>query len=152
MHLKDAPNNINPLNQLNCLNANLRKASRVILSLYMDEMRESDVSGTQFTLLSAIAGFKEAKIGELAEFMSMDQTTVTRNVNLLKKGGYVAVFSGSDKRTRVVHLTEKGQRTVESTQPMWMKAQQKIWSELGEEKALQLLEISELIVQMNKKK
>ena len=139
---------IDPKSQLYCLNANLRKASRVILSLYMDEMHESDLHGTQFTLLSVISGFEKIKIGDLARYMSMDQTTVTRNVNVLKKYGHVEVVPGEDRRTRVVRLTEKGQAAVKNTHPMWLEAQTKIWNQLGEEKATQLLEITNLISKM----
>ena len=150
MHANDLESNlmIDPTSQLFCLNANLRKASRVILSLYMEEMRESGLSGTQFTLLSAISGLQKVRIGDLARYMSMDQTTVTRNVNLLKKGGYVEVVSGEDRRTRLVRLTKKGQGSVENTYPMWLKVQTEIWNQLGEDRATQLLEITNLITEM----
>lgn len=137
---------IDPTSQLYCLNANLRKASRAILSMYMDEMRGSDLQGTQFTLLSTISGMGKVKITELAHFMGMDQTTVTRNVNVLKKGDYVAVIPGEDKRTRVVQLTTKGESAVHETYPMWLEAQTKLWDQLGEEKAAAFLGIVQEIV------
>ena len=139
---------IDPTSQLYCLNANLRKASRMILSMYMDEMRDSGLQGTQFTLLSTVSGFGEVKVGDLAQFMGMDQTTVTRNVNLLKKDGYLQVVPGEDKRTRFIQLTEKGMTAVDETHPKWLKAQTKLWNELGDEKAKQLLEISQQIIEI----
>ena len=135
-------------NQLNCLNSNLRKASRVILSLYMNEMRESGLQGTQFTLLSTIAGMQRATVGDLARFMLMDQTTVTRNVKVLQKSGLVDVIPGEDRRTRLVGLTPQGYAAVENTKPMWETAQSNLWEQLGDEKARQLLEITNAICQL----
>ena len=136
---------IDPTSLLNCLNANLRKASRVLLSLYMDEMRVSGLSGTQFTLLSTIAGFPQATISDLARNLALDQTTVTRNVNLLKKDGYVTVVPGEDRRTRIVSLTTQGLGAFQETKLMWLAAQTKIWNQLGPEMASQLLEITKAI-------
>ncbi|MEM9775817.1 MAG: MarR family winged helix-turn-helix transcriptional regulator [Chloroflexota bacterium] len=137
---------IDPTSQLYCLNANLRKASRMILSLYMDEMHDSGLKGTQFTLLSTVSGFGAVKVGDLAQFMGMDQTTVTRNVNVLKKDGYLQVVPGDDKRTRFIQLTEKGMTAVRETHPKWLEAQTKLWKELGDEKATQLLKLSQQII------
>lgn len=140
---------IDPTSLLNCLNANLRKASRVLLSLYMDEMRPPGLSGTQFTLLSTIAGFPKSTITDLARSLAMDQTTVTRNVNLLKKGGYVVVERGEDRRTRLVYLSAQGIEAFQKTQPMWLAAQTKVWNQIGEEKAKKLLEITKAISELS---
>ena len=131
-----------------CLNANLRKASRVIMSLYMEAMRESELQGTQFTLLSTIAGFGEISIGELSEYLAMDQTTVTRSVNLLKKAGHVEVSVGEDRRVRLIRLTENGQVAMETAYPMWLEAQTRVWEQLGDEKATQLLTLSRRIIEI----
>ena len=150
MHAKDLDSEpfMDPVSLLNCLNANLRKASRVLLSLYMDEMRTSGLSGTQFTLLSTIAGFSEATINDLARNLAMDQTTVTRNVNLLKRKSYVVVVPGEDRRTRIVSLTAQGLEAIQKAKPMWLAAQTKIWDQLGPEKAKQLLEITKAISEL----
>ena len=136
------PGEVNPESGRFCLNANLRKACRVLSNLYSEEMRSSDLQGTQFTLLSSIAGFGKVTIGELGHFLTMDQTTVTRGVQLLKKAGYLRVVPGEDRRTRVAELTEKGREVLNTTYPLWLKAQKSVWERLGEEKALQLLELS----------
>ena len=142
---------VDPTSLLNCLNANLRKASRVLLSLYMEEIRPSGLSGAQFTLLSTIAGFSQATITDLARNLAMDQTTVTRNVNLLKKGGYVVLVPGEDRRTRLVSLTPKGVAAFQETRPMWLAAQTKVWNQIGEDKAMQLLEITQMISELTER-
>jgi MarR family transcriptional regulator, organic hydroperoxide resistance regulator len=128
-----------------CLSANLRKASRVISSLYADAMHGSALEGTQFTLLSSVSGFGEVSIGDLGEFMAMDQTTVTRNVQVLKKAGYLTSKGGEDRRKRMIYLTKKGRDVLTKTHPLWLKAQARVWEKLGEEQAKNLLELSQKI-------
>ena len=133
-------------NERYCLNATLRKASRVITSLYAEAMQGSELQGTQFTLLSSIAGFGEVNVGDLGEFLVMDQTTVTRSVNLLKEAGYVEVIRGQDRRKRVIRLTERGKEALDTAYPMWLEAQTRVWKRLGEEEATHLLALSNKIV------
>ena len=135
-----------------CLNASLRKACRVLSSLYAETMHESELQGTQFTLLSTIAGFGEVTIGDLSDFLSMDQTTVTRSVHLLRKSDYVEIVPGEDQRIRVIRLTERGQETLEHSYPMWLEAQTRIWEQLGDDRVAQLFELSNQIVSLKEQK
>ena len=128
-----------------CLNANLRKASRVIYSVYNEALQGTGLKGTQFTLLSTISGHPEPTITKLADFMSMDQTTVTRNINLLKKAGYVEAVPGQDKRVRLIRLTADGRAVMEAAYPKWLEAQTRVWEALGAETAEQLLALSETV-------
>ena len=156
MHVNEGGSKSTPLNLLNskseryCLKANLHKACRVISSLYGEAMSQSDLQGTQFTLLSAISGFGEVTIGELSNFLIMDQTTVTRSVNLLKEAKYIEVMQGEDRRTRIIHLTERGQEALQTAYPMWLEAQTRVWEHLGNEKVAQLLELSNQIIAIGK--
>lgn len=129
----------------NCLNANIRKANRVITSLYADALDVSELQGTQFTLLSAISGMGEATIGGLSNFLVMDQTTVTRSVNLLKKANYVEVVKGEDRRQRIIALTTEGKKILKSSYPLWLEAQTDLWEKLGDEKATLLLELTQTL-------
>lgn len=129
-----------------CLNANLRKASRVINSLYAEAMKGSELQGTQFTLLSSVEGFGEVNVGELSAFLVMDQTTVTRSVGLLKDAGYVEVTRGQDRRERIIRLTRRGKDALNTAYPMWLEAQTRVWERLGDEEVKHLLELSSKIV------
>lgn len=152
MHIKEGGkpllSEIKPKSSRFCLNANLRKATRVIGSLYSEAMHDSSLKGTQYTMLSAISGFGKASINQLSEFLVMDQTTITRAVKLLEKAGHIEVQKGEDQRQRLVHLTETGQDVLAKSYPMWLEAQNKVWDHLGDEKAKQLLELSQKIVDL----
>ncbi len=152
MHINEGGNlnltKINPKSGRYCLNANLRKAARVIGTLYADAMHDSTLQGTQYTMLSTISAFNETTIGQLSEFMLMDQTTVTRAIKLLEKAGYVSVKQGKDRRQKLVSLTKVGQEILETSYPLWLEAQSKVWNNLGDEKAQKLLELTQQIVDL----
>ena len=151
MHVNNKSSiNINSKSGRYCLSANLRKACRVLASLYSAEMSQTDLRGTQFTLLSAIAGFGEVTVSELGEFLTMDQTTATRGVQVLKKMGYIDAVAGEDKRTRVIKLSKAGEAALGAAYPKWLEAQTKVWDYLGDEKAVELLELSEQLVALTK--
>ena len=133
----------------NCLNASIRKANRVITSLYSDAMDTSDLQGTQFTLLSTLSGMGETTIGALSNYLVMDQTTVTRSINLLKNSGYVEAVKGEDRRQRIIRLTAEGKKTLKSSYPLWLEAQSNLWEKLGDEKAGLLLELTQTLSKLN---
>jgi len=136
-------------NPQHCLNANLRKANRAVTAAYMAKMKETDLHRTQFTLLSTISGMGQCTITALADYLLMDQTTVTRSVDKLKKSGYVEIIPGEDRRTRVVQLTAAGREKVEAAYPIWQNAQTDLWEKLGDKKAKQLLSLLQEVTEMS---
>ena len=62
----------------------------------------------------------------------MDQTTVTRNLEILSKKGYIQIRKGrDDHRKRIISLTAKGQDKLLETIPLWEKAQSAIVNQVG---------------------
>jgi DNA-binding MarR family transcriptional regulator len=83
-----------------------------------------------FSLLSMMG---EAPMQEVAYVLAMDRTTLTRNLTPLLREGLVEVRVGSDRRSRPLRLTAKGQSTLEKATPYWQKAQSGIVGEIGAE-------------------
>lgn len=94
-------------------------------------------------------GHGEITINDLSEFLVMDQTTVTRNVNVLKKAGYIKVLPGNDKRTRLVSLTPEGSSARNAAYPLWLAAQKQLWDNLGHDKASQLLALVDELIALD---
>jgi DNA-binding MarR family transcriptional regulator len=71
-------------------------------------------------------------VTELADILIMDQTTVTRNLEILSKKGYIQIRKGrDDHRKRNISLTAKGQDKLLETIPLWEKAQSAIVNQVG---------------------
>ena len=63
----------------------------------------------------------------------MERTTLTRNLNILKKSGWVKSNNGLDGRFTYINLTPKGNKTLSKVFPHWSKAQQQVKKILGKE-------------------
>ncbi len=64
------------------------------------------------------------RIGDLAEALGIERTTLTRNLSVLEDQGWVSIGIGdSDARSRVVKATQKGRRAVSAALPAWRRAQ-----------------------------
>lgn len=122
-----------------CACANIRRADRLITQFYEQALAPSGLHITQFTLLSSIAGLKVVTISQLADWLKMDRTTLTRELKLLTQQGLARVEEGADRRTRQVILTATGQEALERAQPLWRQAQATIVKHMGEERLAALL-------------
>ena len=115
-----------------CLCAALRKATRVITKRYDAHLKPSGLKITQFSMLVNINRNPRITTSELAKLMVMDQTTVTRNIQLLKKKGYIyCQEEGTDLRVKQIHISESGKQMIDQAKPLWEQAQQEIENQLG---------------------
>ncbi len=123
-----------------CACFNLRKASRAVTHSYDSVLRASGLRATQFSVLVGVSLRGEAPVGELADMLGLNRTTLTRNLGVLESNGLVAVSPGRDRRARHVSLTEAGERALREALPLWRKAQSKTVESLGPERWDGLLE------------
>jgi DNA-binding MarR family transcriptional regulator len=72
-----------------------------------------------------------AKITELAEWLSLDRTTLTRNLQVLEEAGLIQVAQGQDRRVRAISLTIEGRNAFQRSVPLWQKGQEKVKDYLG---------------------
>lgn len=79
-------------------------------------------------------------ITQLAEYIVMDRTTLTRNLEVMEKDGLVAISPGEDKRTRLVIITPQGQQVLEQAFPLWQQAQGELTQVMAGNKLLALMD------------
>jgi DNA-binding MarR family transcriptional regulator len=88
----------------------------------------------QFSMMVAMGGMGQPKLGELARFLAMDHATVTAAVRKLKKRGLVILRADTgDRRSRRVSLTEAGTALIAKAVPLWRKEHANLAAELGHE-------------------
>jgi len=76
---------------------------------------EVPVQSSQYPLLAALDRLGPLPVGELAQSLGITQPGVTRSVSLLCELELVEVIeSDGDQRRRIVSLTKKGQRLVDT--------------------------------------
>jgi DNA-binding MarR family transcriptional regulator len=109
-----------------CLCTALRRASRAVTRLYDAELRSTGLRVTQYALLSLLSRSGEVRQGDLGEMACIDETTLTRSLRPLEKGGWVALRPGADRREKLVAITGAGKAKLEEARPAWSKAQDRM--------------------------
>lgn len=109
-----------------CLCAALRQASRAVTRVYDAAFRETGLRVTQFALLNLLNRSGEVRQGDLGGLASLDETTLTRSLRPLEKGGWVTVRPGADRRERRVAITESGKEKLRQARPAWTRVQERM--------------------------
>ncbi len=117
-----------------CANMNIRRTARQIGQFYDDHMSGTAIRATQFSLLVLVNRHAPAPISHIADAISMDRTTLTRNLRLLERDNLVEHEPGADARTRLYRLTDQGKHAVEEAQIFWDAAQTKLLTRFGEQR------------------
>jgi DNA-binding MarR family transcriptional regulator len=122
-----------------CVGSNIRRTDRVITQFYDAILAPSGITTPQFGLLSTLKHAAPITINDLAELLSIDRTTLTRNLGLLIKEGFVRSEEGADRRMRLMLLTPQGEEAIQRAWPLWQEAQSRIERALGRERVDALL-------------
>jgi DNA-binding MarR family transcriptional regulator len=117
-----------------CACFDLRRATRAVSRMYDDFLRDAGLNVTQFSLLRLIYAEKELSISTLGRYMVMDRTSITRALAPLERDRLIHSRSGADKRIRIVSVTNKGRKLVESAEPKWRQAQEVLIETIGEDR------------------
>lgn len=114
-----------------CLCFASRRAARTITRAYERELRAHGIRATQFSLLAVLSLKGPQTIGDLANMLAVDRTTLSRNLDVVDAQGLVRLRPGKDARARIVTLTPKGRTTLKKAMPAWRKVQMSLTDELG---------------------
>lgn len=126
---------------LPCLCAAARKAARVLTRNYDAHLKPSGLLVTQFSMLMNIARRPGMTVSGLAKLLMMDQTTVTRNLVLLEKRGYIRTEQeADDQRIKRVFISDSGRAKLDQAKPLWAAAQKEMEDKVGRQGLIDLLE------------
>lgn len=116
-----------------CLCFAAQRAARELARQFDRALGKLGITNGQFSMMTAIGGMGQPKLGDVARFMGMDHATVTAAVRKLEKRKLVTVSEdGNDRRARRVSLTADGIVTVERAVLVWRVEHMKIALEHGE--------------------
>src|SRR5262245_13825149 len=75
---------------LPCLCGSIRRATRALTQLYERELGRVGLSATQMTILQALWRAGEVTQGRLGEMLTMDTTSLTRTLGIMRRQRWVA--------------------------------------------------------------
>jgi DNA-binding MarR family transcriptional regulator len=114
-----------------CLAVRVRTLNRAVSALYDDALRPHGLRIGQLNLLVAVARMGTARPGDLCRVLSMDKSTLSRDVEIMRRNGWLEVEESSDARTRPLRLSTQGHALLESSVPAWRQAQDKAEALIG---------------------
>lgn len=112
-----------------CACYNLRRAARAVTQVFDAHFDEVGLKATQFTVLAVLshAGDTPPTVTTLAENLVLEQSSLSRNLAVLERLGYVKLAAGTaDRRERIVTLTRAGRVALTKAYPLWKRAQASI--------------------------
>jgi DNA-binding MarR family transcriptional regulator len=121
-----------------CTNLQLRQLSRGLTRHYESFVAPTGLRNTQYALLSHVVKLGPLRLGELAQAMGLEASTLTRNLQPLLDKGLARVSVGSDARSRVVQATAPGAALREQAQRAWKRAQLALNERLGVQRVMAL--------------
>jgi DNA-binding MarR family transcriptional regulator len=136
------------LPELPCLCATLRRTSRAVTQAYARAMRLPDMRATQFTILQTLALAGEVTQGRLGAILAMDSTTLTRTLAIMRREKLVAERRGTDRRQRLLRLSDCGKKALAEATPAWERTQQRLRRKLGDRKWQSLMRLTNQLTQL----
>lgn len=118
---------------LGCACATARQLARVLTQLYDGHLRRAGVEAPQFALLMALQKGGPCRQSELGQRHALDKTTVSRNLKVLARKGWIAFEGTTDRRERHVALTAAGRARLRRASTQWSRAQRALRSAMPEE-------------------
>ena len=106
-----------------CSSQKVRVLSRRVSQHFDHIVASSGLKTTQYSLLSAIVRLGPLRPGDLARAMSLDASTLTRNLQPLIAAGWAVLGPGDDERSRLVEATAAGREKRAEAQRAWKRAQ-----------------------------
>ena len=108
-----------------CTCFRLRRAARKVSQIYDHELAVVGLSLNEYSILRH-AERGSRLLGELADSLGMERTTLTRNLKPLLEAGWLKESRGEDARQRLISINASGRRRIASAKPHWLRAQQRI--------------------------
>jgi DNA-binding MarR family transcriptional regulator len=121
----------------NCLA--LRQAARHVTRVYDQYLAANGLRATQYSILARLKRRGPMTINALADELSMDRTTLGRNILPLQRDRLIAAARGkNDRRSKQLCLTDSGAARVTAAFKNWTQAQARFERTFGIGRAKEL--------------
>jgi len=110
-----------------CVCLHVQRAARALARRYDEALRPVGLTNGQFSLMMSLNRPEPPRIGEVADLLAMDRTTLTANLKPLERRGLVTVaVDETDRRSRRLSLTDAGRALLVQAMPIWDRTQAEI--------------------------
>jgi DNA-binding MarR family transcriptional regulator len=116
-----------------CIAGRLRLLNRVVTNIYDNALRPLGLKISQGNILILTGKMGVVSPVQVCEYLQLDISTLSRNVELMRKKGWLEEVPGDDARSHPFRLTTEGKRLIEKAVPAWERAQAEAKELLGDD-------------------
>jgi DNA-binding MarR family transcriptional regulator len=110
-----------------CLCLHVQRAARALGRRFDEALRPFQLTNGQFSLLMSLNRPEPPPMGPVAALLAMDRTTLTAALKPLERRGLVKVLlDASDRRSRALKLTRKGESLLARALPVWEQTHREV--------------------------
>jgi DNA-binding MarR family transcriptional regulator len=115
-----------------CLCLHVQRAARALARRFDNAMKPVGLTNGQFSLLMSLNRPKPATMKSVADLLAMDRTTLTAALKVLERRGLVETSTDpSDRRGRLLKLTDAGMAVLTAALPIWTRVHAELEEPLG---------------------
>src|SRR5215469_5613109 len=115
-----------------CVMTRWRMTNRILAAIYDEELRPFGLKSSQLGLLVAVTKAGPVRRIELGRLLSLDPSTLTRNLAVMLKHGWIEeVPDDGDQRGAPLQSTATGRKLLQRSAPAWHRAQARAKKMLG---------------------
>ncbi len=115
-----------------CVWSRVRMLNRTMTRIYDDMLRPYGLRFSQMNILTVVTLYGPVQPVQVARILSIEKSTLSRNLRLMEANGWVKSLPGYDGRAQLLRVTRQGRLMLKKATPSWRRAQERVTRLLGE--------------------
>jgi DNA-binding MarR family transcriptional regulator len=116
-----------------CIGSRVRMLNRIVTRTYDEMLRSLGIKFSQLNILTVVAKRGSVQPAEVGRILSIEKSTLSRNVRLMEASGWIETLPGGGGNTHLLRLTSQGRQLYKRAAPAWRVAQKKLTNLLGDQ-------------------
>jgi DNA-binding MarR family transcriptional regulator len=120
----------------------IRRAQQISTALFAEECAEFDLTSVQYAALAAIRAHPDVDATRLSQLIAFDRSTIGGVLERLETKGWVLrTASPTDRRIKLLRLTQEGEQLLHQVEPAVRRVQQRLLEPLTQSDRAALLQL-----------
>src|SRR4051812_27111881 len=115
-----------------CIAVRVRLINRVVTGLYDEALRPHGLKVSQANVLVTVARLGEARPVEICRLLKLEKSTLSRDVEVMKREGWLESDPPDGGRNQVLRVTHTGMKLLAAARPAWEAAQVEARRQIGD--------------------
>ncbi len=113
-------------NDSTCICINARGLAHRLTQLYDQRMAASGLKVTQYSVIKKVIDQPDSRVSEIAQACGLDRTTLTRNLRVLERDGWIELTESADKREKRIRFARGRRSDFQRARAAWEQLQNEL--------------------------